>query len=317
MQKEKNKILIVGGMGFIGIHLTCQLLIEENNYITIFGRKVNGYPEFLTKNERIQIVIGDFCEIKCFDTLVAEHKLVFHLISTTVPASSNKSISDELVQNIQGTTLLLEACVRQQVQRVCFVSSGGAIYGVSGSMSNEDDAQQPITTYGIQKLTIEKLLYLYYYQYGLDYRIVRIANPYGPYQRTDGLQGIISTFINRALNGKSLIVYGDGTVVRDYIYVEDAVTALLNVMNDKACYKLYNIGSGKGITINQLIQQIQKIIDFPISIEYKAGRKVDVPLNILNVRRYEKEFGKIATTDLVTGIKKTVEFYHSVEELFL
>lgn len=315
MHKQQNKLLILGGTGFIGIHLTLRLLKEENNFITVLGHKVNEYPEILKKNKRIQIIMGDFCEIKCFDKLVADHKFVFHLVSTTVPASSNKSISDELVQNIQSTTLLLEACVRQQVQRVCFVSSGGAIYGISGCRSKEEDPQQPITAYGIQKLTIEKLLYLYYYQYGMDYRIVRIANPYGPYQRVDGLQGIVSTFIYRALQGENLVVYGDGVAVRDYIYIEDAVTALVNVMNDNTCYKLYNIGSGKGITINQLILLIQKILDLSVFVRYEPVRKVDVPLNILNVNRYEKEFGKIATTDFITGIKKTAEFYRSKLEI--
>lgn len=310
MHRRQKNILIIGGMGFIGIHLTCQLLMNENISITVFGRNADEYPLFLKNNDRIHIILDDFCRITNFSELIAGHEYVYHLISTNIPATSNKMISDELLLNIQSTTLMLEACVQQQVKRICFVSSGGAIYGLSGYMAKEDDSPlQPITSYGIQKLTIEKLLYLYYYQYGIDYRIVRMSNPYGPFQRTDGLQGVVSTFVKKALQGDELIVYGDGTVVRDYIYITDAVNALLKVMQDHTAYKLYNIGSGKGMSVNEVILSIQEVIGKNLPVRYEAGRKVDVPVNVLNIKRYEEEFGQIENIDFITGLKKTADFY--------
>ena len=136
-----------------------------------------------------------------------------------------------------------------------------------------------------------------------------MSNPYGPFQRTDGLQGVVSTFVKKALQGDELIVYGDGTVVRDYIYITDAVNALLKVMQDHTAYKLYNIGSGKGMSVNEVILSIQEVIGKNLPVRYEAGRKVDVPVNVLNIKRYEEEFGQIENIDFITGLKKTADFY--------
>lgn len=91
----------------------------------------------------------------------------------------------------------------------------------------------PINSYGVQKLMNEKLLYLYHYMYGLDYRIIRLANPYGPYQKSDGVQGVVAAFIYKALKGEPICVYGDGSVIRDYIYIDDAVRAMINIAADE------------------------------------------------------------------------------------
>ena len=115
------------------------------------------------------------------------------------------------------------------MKKIIFISSGGTIYGEGKCPLSEEAPTNPITTYGIQKLTIEKIIYLYSYIHGIDYRIVRMANPYGPYQRPNGKLGAVTTFTYKALKNEMIEIYGDGTNVRDYIYIDDAIAAIINV----------------------------------------------------------------------------------------
>ena len=162
-----------------------------------------------------------------FEKLVEGQEEVYHLLSTTVPSTSNQMIETELRENVLLTVKLLEACVNQGVKKIVFFSSGGTVYGKESACPlNEDTPTNPITSYGIQKITIEKLLYLYSYIYGIDYRIIRLANPYGPYQKPNGVLGAVTTFTYKAIKGEEIQVYGDGSVVRDFIYIEDAIRTL-------------------------------------------------------------------------------------------
>ena len=131
-----------------------------------------------------------------------------------------------------GKKLSLYVCIRCGVKKVVFVSSGGTVYGKEVDCPlKEKTATNPISSYGVQKITIEKLLYLYRYMYGLDYRIIRLANPYGPYQRPNGVLGAVTTFTYKALKGDEITVYGDGSVVRDFIYIDDAIRAIMKIVN--------------------------------------------------------------------------------------
>lgn len=166
----------------------------------------------------------------------------------------------------------------------------------------------PLSSYGIQKLTIEKLLYLYNYIYGLDYRIIRLANPYGPYQRPDGILGAVTTFTYKALKNEEITVYGDGSVVRDFIYIDDAIRAILNIVDGTDGHHIFNLGCGYGTSIKKVLDTIQKILNHDIKIIYKEGRKVDVPMNYLDISKYEKYYGKLNPLSLENGIRKTIDF---------
>lgn len=166
----------------------------------------------------------------------------------------------------------------------------------------------PISSYGVQKLAIEKLLYLYRYQKDLDYRIIRLANPYGPYQRPNGKLGVVTTFVYKALTSGRLEVYGDGTVVRDFIYIEDAIRGILKIVNGENDIRVFNLGSGKGTSVNQVIEAIRTTIRSDLAVEYIAGRTTDVPVNYLDISRYEGIYGKLNPLSLEDGIKKTAEF---------
>lgn len=190
-----------------------------------------------------------------------------------------------------------------------FISSGGTVYGkITKCPIPEDTITYPISSYGVQKITIEKLLYLYKYMYGLDYRVVRLANPYGPYQRPNGKLGVITTFTYKALNKEEISIYGDGSVIRDFIYIDDAVNAIVTLANNECKYSTYNIGSGKGTSVNEALKAIESTLGVELAINHTKARPVDVPVNYLDVSRYEKEFGQVCNYDLTEGIKKTVAF---------
>lgn len=309
------KILVLGAGGFLGTNLTIHYCEKQECDITVFDYK----EEFLKNTKKncrnkVKYLYGDF-NAKLFDEILDEMDIVYHLISTSIPATSNMAIEKDLNENVIMTTKLLEACVKNNVKKVVFISSGGAVYGKEAGVPLKENAPtNPISSYGIQKITIEKLLYLYNYLYGLDYRVVRLSNPYGPYQRPNGKLGVITTFIDNIIKNKPLTVYGDGTVVRDFIYVDDAVNAIVNIAEgdgiDKQgnTHKIFNVGCGEGRSINEIIKELENVFGIETEIDYIEGRKSDVPVNYLDISLYEEIYGKLINTSFEEGIIKTKEF---------
>lgn len=302
------KITILGAAGFIGTNLALKLL-EDNKELLLIDEK----EEFFANNpaSRCEGVITaaiDYTSLDGLDKFVQGTDIVYHLISTTNPTTSNKNINNEISVNISDSIKILDACVKANVKRVIFISSGGTVYGKGQCPLSETDSTNPITTYGIQKLAIEKLLYLYNYLYGLDYRIVRLSNPYGPYQRPNGKLGAVTTFTYKAINGMEIKVYGDGSVIRDYIYIDDAINAIINITFRDCKHKLYNVGSGVGTSLNELLALIAEAVDETLTTVYSENRSVDLKENYLNVERYEGEMDRIVHTNLREGIKKTANF---------
>lgn len=144
--------------------------------------------------------------------------------------------------------------------------------------------------------------------YGLDYRIIRLANPYGPYQRPNGVLGAVTTFTYKALKGDKIVVYGDGSVVRDFIYIDDAIRAIMKIVNGENKHHTFNLGCGYGTSIKQLLDTISAVLDIELNVAYEEERKVDVPVNYLDISRYEKYYGALNPISLREGIIKTADF---------
>ena len=249
-----------------------------------------------------------------FKTLLAGQEMVFHLISTNNPASSNRNIGTDIADNILISANVLEACAANHVRKVIFISSGGTVYGDKAVCPIKENAlTNPINTYGIQKLTIEKLFYLYHHMHGLDYSIIRLANPYGPHQRPNGKLGVVTTFIYKALKNQVLTVYGDGSVIRDYIYIDDAVDGIITVANNEHDERVFNLGSGKGTSVNQVITIIQQTLGSKVAVKYIANRSVDVPSNVLDITKYQTVFGAQRLVPLEKGIKLTSDYLKRLE----
>lgn len=304
------KILLLGAAGFIGTNLTIELAKKTEDEITLVDRSKAFFKPIVSMDlKNVHILEADLTVDMDFDSILKDQEVVYHLVSTTVPTTSNQHISQELVSNVIFSANLFEACIRCDVKKVAFVSSGGTVYGKEVDCPlKEKTATNPISSYGVQKITIEKLLYLYRYMYGLDYRIIRLANPYGPYQRPNGVLGAVTTFTYKALKGDEITVYGDGSVVRDFIYIDDAIRAIMKIVNGENKHRTFNLGCGYGTSIKQVLETIENALGIKLNVSYLEGRKVDVPVNYLDISRYEKYYGALNPISLEDGIRKTADF---------
>lgn len=300
-------ILILGAAGFIGTNLAIELARDTSNKITLVDKNRTYFsPDVMADNVEI---VESSLDVNMDYSILKNNDVVYHLVSTNVPTTSNQHISQDIEANILFSSHLFEECVKYTVKKVVFISSGGTVYGKESACPlSEVTPTNPISSYGVQKITIEKLLYLYNYMYGLDYRIVRLANPYGPYQRPNGILGAVTTFTYRALKGDEITVYGDGSVIRDFIYIDDAIKGILNIVNGESEHHTFNLGCGYGTSIREVLDAIKNALGCDVKVVYKAGRAVDVPVNYLDISRYEKCYGKLNPLALEDGIRKTAEF---------
>jgi UDP-glucose 4-epimerase len=170
---------------------------------------------------------------------------------------------------------------------------------------DESHPTYPLCSYGIHKLVIEKYLQLNHRMHGLDYCVLRPPNLYGPRQRLDVAQGAVAVFLDRALRGKPIQVWGDGSAVRDYLFVGDAAEALLKAAAFEGEPRLFNIGSGVGTSLNQLIKEIEALLGRPVPVEYSAARPLDVPANVLDASLARRHLGWVPRTSLAEGLRLT------------
>jgi len=299
-------VLIIGGNGFIGSHLT-DLLMTQGQSVRVYNRSRNPYIN--EHNNNVEYIYGDFADQLLLKSALKDVEIVYQLISSTIPSTSNINPIGDVSSNVIDTIKLLESCVDASVRKVVFPSSGGTIYGFPQKLPIDENHQtNPICSYGITKLAIEKYLHLFNYLYGLDYSILRIANPYGPRQNPTGKLGVITIFLNHILQNLPIQIWGDGEIVRDYIYFLDVVQALYDVQSSNLTEKLFNIGSGQGFSLNELLVKIRQVIQHDFEVEYIEGRKVDIPINVLDISKAKTILHWKPTVDLELGIQKTWEW---------
>jgi UDP-glucose 4-epimerase len=244
---------------------------------------------------------------RCSGILKGAH-LVFHLVSTTVPSTANSDVANDLESNVLATIRTLEAASSMQVKRLIFLSSGGTVYGVAQKLPiPETHPTEPICAYGIHKLTIEKYLQLYRLQAGLSSIVLRVSNMYGESQDCTRPLGAITHFAHRVITGKPIEVWGDGSTVRDYIHVDDVVTALLKAAGYEGKEWVFNIGTGHGTSINELIEMLHRGPAEQVDLRYTGGRGYDVPVNILDIERARRELSWSPEISLEDGIHRVMQ----------
>lgn len=310
MKNIEKTALFLGGAGFLGSHLATALL-KSNYRIIIFDRPTADYGNLKCILDKIQIVKGIFGDIKVIEEIVKSEKvdIVFHLISTILPSSSISTVDDDIEDNLINTIKLISLMNEYKINKLVYFSSGGTVYGKNGLKINSEKSEtNPINVYGWLKLTIEKYIQMYHASYNLEYLIVRIANPYGPKQNLYGKQGLIAVILGKILQNQTISIWGDGNVVRDYIYIDDVINAIIGLISKDCWNEIYNIGRGVGVSVNQILDQVQASISNEIKIEYFDSRPVDIPVNILDTSKLSKAIYWEETTPLDVGIKKTWEW---------
>jgi UDP-glucose 4-epimerase len=302
------KCLVLGGGGFMGLHL-CKALLARGYPVRAFERPV--IESLSTERSRgpIEWVYGDFLNQNDVATAVSGCDIVFHLISTTLPKNSNDNPLYDVETNLSGTLGMLEAARAAGASRIIFVSSGGTVYGVPREIPiSESHPTDPICSYGITKLAIEKYLHLYHKLHGLDYFVLRIANPYGEGQRPDSAQGVVAVFLNRAISGQPIEIWGDGNVVRDYLYVADVMEGFMRAVDYRGDCRIMNIGSTRGHSVNELLKDMEDLIGRRIERIHLPARPFDVPINVLDCTLARDLLGWEPRVSLREGLARTLQW---------
>jgi len=297
--------LILGGGGFIGSHLV-EALLKKGHHVRVFDNFQGGMDNLSTVRNRIEIVKGDFLSEKDLALACTGVDYVFHYISTTVPVTARLNPIYDIFTNVEGTVRLLQTAVNSRVRKIFFPSSGGTIYGEPQHLPvRETDPTKPTDPYGISKLAIERYLHYFRAAYGLDFMIFRYSNPYGERQSPFGKQGVIPIFLNKIKNDEQPIIYGDGAMVRDYIYIQDAVDATMALLEIRSDEKVFNIGSGIGTSINELLSIMSTVTGKQVVPDYVLSDKQYIQKIVLDISKIRGKTGWQPKTSLEDGIRKT------------
>lgn len=298
-------VLVVGGNGFIGSHVV-DALVSRGNQVAAFDRFGRSGPQFTAPG--VLPVAGDFLNADDVARAVAGRELVVHMLSTTDPASAENDPTVDVRTNLLSTIDLLTACADAGVRRVVFASTGGAIYGDQPrSVFSEEDPTLPVSPYAIGKLAIEHYLRYFRRKRGLASTVVRISNPYGPRQNPAKRQGVIPIFLRRLADGQPVTVYGDGSMVRDYVYVSDVAEMVADITLGEPEHEVYNLGSGTGYSLAEIIRSIEDVTGLPLARHHHPAPSTFVDHVTLATERFEREFPSRPTTTLAEGIRRTWE----------
>lgn len=298
-----KKYLVLGGNGFIGRNIVKELAID--NEVIVADRNF----EDIYNNKNVSFKKIDFVSQNDFSNILDGIDSVIHLISTIGPQDKIDNIELEIKENVFPTIKLLDSMVKCKTKKIIFVSSGGTVYGEhSEAPIKETELKQPICHYGIIKELIEKYLFLYKIYYNIDYNIIRLANPYSEMTKSGRSQGIIPIFADQILNNQEIKIWGDGNDIRDYIYIDDAIKAVIKIINYNGDEKIFNVGTGKGYTVNQVLDLVSKELNISNpQVTYLEERKCDVKYNVLNIDKISSILNWRPTVSLEEGIKKIVK----------
>lgn len=307
-KNNQQRVLVMGGLGFIGSHLS-RLLLREGYSVRIFD-KLYGSRNLISDIEnKIEVEEGDAEKPEDVLRALRNTDIAIDLIHTTVPGASMQDPVYDVQTNILSHAAWLSQLNKTNLRKIIYISSGGTVYGVpQKNPIAENHPTEPMSSYGITKLAIEKYVAMYADIYGIDYRICRPANAYGEGQHLHTGQGAVGVFLAKCLKKQPIEIWGDGTISRDYIHVADLAQAILKLINLKGDYRIFNASSGKGHSLNDIITIMRDDLQIPVKVNYVKARKFDVPVNILDNSRLIQETGWKSQIDLVSGMRRVYDY---------
>lgn len=302
-----KRVLLIGGAGFIGKQLARACDVADMKVIILDTVE----PAAFVENENIEFIEGDYRDVAQLTEIVGNVDYVVHLAHDTILLDVACDMKIEIERNILPVIKLMEICSVSNISKLLFVSSGGTVYGDSESFEpvSENHATHPVSVYGTTKLMIENLGYLYYLQRGLPFLVARPANAYGQGQLPFRGQGFVATAFASAKLGQSLSIYGDGSIVRDYIHVIDIADAMVALLAHGKVGNAYNVGTSLGMSLRALIDDYIKPIvtseGYDLVCKYGPQRKADVVYNVLSNAKLLLDTGYVPKIDLANGMKMT------------
>ncbi|WP_051953397.1 NAD-dependent epimerase/dehydratase family protein [Methylocapsa aurea] len=297
------KVLVTGASGFLGRALVPALLALGETVIAT-GRRACPFPS----HARLVWRSVDLSEpTQPLRELLCGVGLIYHLSWSTIPAESNLAPSEDARVNIVGSLRLLENVESEMRPRVVFASSGGTVYGrLLHAPAAEDHPLNPLSAYGVSKRTVESYLEFFALLGKIRPVSLRIGNVFGPGQDASRPFGAITHFTRSALAGAPIRLFGDGSIVRDYVYIEDAVDALLRAGHAEQASHALNIGSGKGHSLNDVIGALQEHFHEPIQVERMPARLFDAPVSVLDPGKALREIGWSPRVSFEEGMRRTI-----------
>jgi UDP-glucose 4-epimerase len=301
------KIGILGANGFIGKSLAKKL---ENNS-KVCELHLYSRTESVRKNIASSTFSHKF-ELKKENNKIPislfEIDILYYLISDSIPAHSWDNPTKEISNNLIPVINLIENIKEGKLKKIIFTSSAGTIYGPSNQKINEDGQKKPFSPHGIIKLTTEYFLEYFKNKYNINYSIYRISNIYGPGQNTKKGLGLINTLLEKHLKNEEVIIYGDGSIMRNYIYIEDVVDILTREINSESdnC-KILNLASSYHLSINQIIEEIEKLTSKKIKIKNVKTRTADNPIIMIDNTKLISIYPDFKNTSIKNGIQQTIE----------
>lgn len=300
-----NKYLLIGGAGFIGQSLA-EKLVKAKCDVTILDYIEK--TEQIKKNNSIKYIQVNYFLGEVERDIIKEYNTIVLLACSVGPKTSMENPEVCYGKDIIQLIDLLEKMRDCSVKRLVFISSGGTVYGDHADEYLKEEVEtKPLNHYGIMKLTQEKILIMYNNLYNMNNVIFRIANPYGPGQRIESGIGAVTAFVHNVMWGKTIHIWGNGDAVRDYIYIDDVAELVCRFLEMEFTYiknPVYNIGTGRGTSLIELIKIIEKVIGIKAKVEYEVDRGIDVHRNVLDISKILDAIGDYSCMTIEEGIKK-------------
>lgn len=302
------KILVTGGAGFIGSNVV-DSYIEAGHVVAIIDNLTTGKKENL--NDKAKFFESDIRNKEVSEIVAQFNPDIINHIAAQIDV--RKSVTDPIYNadvNELGTLNILNAAVKNKVKKIIFSSTGGAIYGEVEKKSGADEnhKQAPISPYAITKRSVEMYLYAYKELYGLEYTVLRYGNVYGPRQDPLGEAGVIAIFCGKMMKNEIPTIFGDGKQLRDYVYVKDVANANLLALTG-GNGNIYNVGTGKGTSVNELFEILKDLLDFKDSPIYAEARSGELFRSVLNTKKIKRDLGWKPNFSTKKGLKETLKWY--------
>ena len=301
------KALVTGGAGFIGSHLAGGLLAAGHE-VAVLDNLSTGRRENVPDAARFHQV--DIRDGSAVSTVFSGEKpeIVFHYAAQASVVKSLQDPADDAQCNIVGSLQVMQQAIAHQVRRMVFASTGGAIYGDPERLpADETHPARPLCPYGAAKLAVEQYLSMYSRIAGLPYTCLRYGNIFGPRQDPFGEAGVIAIFIGQVLRGESPRIFGDGTQTRDFVYVDDAVSAALQAIGSPE-NEIYNVGTGRQTSVLELVEALSQVMGREVTPRFDPARVGEVAHIALDATKAARTLGWRARTRLVDGIAATVNW---------
>ena len=308
-----NRYLITGGCGFIGTNLINFIRSTQTSAEIV----VIALEEPFYRVEGCRYIVCDVSDVGKYERYIDGNTIVVHLAWSGFPNIRIATALEGIDHNIIGSCRLFETAVNHNCQSIVFLSSGGAVYGKTLAVPiTEQHPNVPLSYYGVEKLAVENYLRLMTSGSSTKSVILRPSNPYGRYQRPFAGQGVIATFLASALLGKSVDVWGDGSAIRDYLYIDDLSDAILKASASRDASVIANIGSGTGSSINEIIELIGNVTGKKLTVNYLEQTSAETGANIMDCTVAAETFGWAGRCSLEDGIRRMLLTWNEQTERF-